>query len=116
MIRGQSGGRGLVIVQSEEEGCPAAGRGFDPNASAVAANNARGRRQTQPDAFKFLLAMQALKQAEELVGIFHVEADAVIANETNAILLPADLDHTSRLVAAVFEGVGQQVGEYLAHQ
>ena len=60
--------------------------------------------------------MQALKQAEELVGIFHVEAHAVVANEKHAIRLPANFDHTSRLVAAVFEGVGQQVGEYLAHQ
>src|SRR5438477_351725 len=116
MIRRQGGGRGLVIVQSEEEGRAAAGRGLGPDASAMAPHDPCCRRQTQTDAFKLLLAMQALKQAEELVGIFHVEADAVIANEKYAIRLPADLDHTSRLVAAVLEGVGQQVGEYLAHQ
>src|SRR5438874_8947792 len=106
MIRGQGGRRGLVIVQGEEEGRAAARRSLGPDASAVAAHNASYRCQTQTDAFKLLRAMQPLKQAKKLVGIFHVEADAVIANKKNSIGLPADFNHSSRLIAAVLEGVG----------
>src|SRR5438067_4172275 len=107
MVRGHSGGGcRLVVVQSEKEGCAAARRSLGPDASAVAAHNARCRCQTETDAFKLLRAMQPLKQAKKFVGIFHVEADTVIANKKNSIRLPADFNHSSWLIAAVLEGVG----------
>jgi hypothetical protein len=46
-----------------------------------------GRGQGDGRAFEILRAMQPLKHAEKLVGISHVAADAVVADEED--LLPA---------------------------
>ena len=46
-------------------------------------DNAPRQRQTDAGAFEILLAVEALKDLKELLVIAHVEADAVIANESD---------------------------------
>ena len=57
---------------------------FDPFGSyrpAMAVNDALDGRKADPGAFEFVNPMQPLKDAEQLVGILHVETDTVVPHE-----------------------------------
>src|ERR1700674_866074 len=73
-------------LHGEVERCPSIDRRLGPNAPAVALDDALHDRQADAGAFEILRAMQPLKHAEKLVGILHVEADAVVANEEHLLL------------------------------
>jgi hypothetical protein len=75
--------------------------------------------QADAGAFEFVVPVQALEHPEQLAGIAHVEADAVVPNEDVLRALgdaDADLDHRVRSRTRVLHGVVDQVGEYLQHQ
>jgi len=55
--------------------------GLCPNAPAMAMDDALHNRQSDARAFKFIRAMQPLKNSEQFVCILHVEARAVVADE-----------------------------------
>jgi hypothetical protein len=44
-------------------------------------------RQTDARPFKGLIGMKALKNAEQFVDVFHVEADPVVPNEQHNLIL-----------------------------
>src|ERR1700683_2055224 len=63
--------------------------------------------------------MEPLEHAEELVGVFHIEAGPVVANEKNGLAVSryvSDLHHGWVAAAAVFNGVPQQTGPHLLEQ
>src|SRR5256885_5775693 len=63
--------------------------------------------------------MEALKHAEELVGITHVETDAVVAHVVDAVrALPqcAHFDAGRIAAGAEFEGIRQQVDQHLLEE
>jgi hypothetical protein len=49
-----------------------------PHPASVFVKDALHRRQTDARAFKIFRTVQPLEHAEQFVGIFHVEADAII--------------------------------------
>ena len=75
----------------------AAGLGLGPDVAAVAAHDALHRRQADAGAGEVVGAVQALEDAEQPVGIAHVEAGAVVAHVED---LPAALRVRSRTATA----------------
>src|ERR1700720_2608398 len=51
---------------------------FSPDAPAVGMNDSSNSGQPQAGSFEVLLAVQALKDTKQLVGIFHIEANPVV--------------------------------------
>src|SRR5438876_7502566 len=60
---------------------------FGPDAPAVLMNDSLNSGQSHACSFEVLLAVQALKDAKQLVGIFHVEAHAVVPYEVHGLAL-----------------------------
>src|SRR6266576_4643343 len=82
-------------------------------------DNAVDGSETDPGAFEILGAMQPLENAEQLIRVLHIEANAVIAHEHGGIAIHfkvADLNHRTRPRPRVFDGIGKKVGENLFHQ
>src|SRR5207302_4166903 len=103
----------------EVEGSPLVNGGLGPDSTAVLADDAIDRGEADTGAFELLGAMQALKYAEQFVGIFHVEPDTIVANEDGRIAIvlnAADLDKGDRAWTSIFDGVGEQVGENDFHE
>src|SRR5579859_1460031 len=73
----------MIRRQREIKGSPCSDGSFRPDPSAMPLDNAPRQRQTDAGAFEILLAVEALKDLKELLVIAHVEADAVIANESD---------------------------------
>src|ERR1043165_7218596 len=76
--------------------------------------------QADAGSFKFVCFVKALEHTEELIGIFHVEADSVIADEKDMLAVviggTADFNLGASARSAVFESVGKQVEHHLAHE
>src|SRR6185437_1621144 len=75
--------------------------GVRPYSTAMPAENSVGTGQPDTYAFEFLLRMHTLEGTEELAGMGHIEAGAVVAHEVGCRRrrLYANLD-PSRLAAA----------------
>ena len=74
-----SGGR--ATWQGKKEGGPLAGLGLRPDLAAVAADHAAHGGQPHTGSRKLGHGMQPLKSIEELVGLGHVKARAVVLHE-----------------------------------
>src|SRR5205807_236876 len=92
------------------------GASFDfrlrPDLPSVFVNNALHRGQAYAGAFEIFAAMQALEHAEELIGMLHVEADAVIAHENRGPavdLLVTNLNYCRIARPRILGGVGEEV-------
>jgi hypothetical protein len=68
---------------------PPIDRRLGPHAPTVTLDDALDDGQTHAGALEILQAVQPLEHAEQLIGIFHVEAGAIVTDEEN--LLAADL-------------------------
>ena len=77
-----------ITLQLYDHGA-AVHRALRPYAAAVPVNDALDVRQPDAGAFKFLVAVQALKHAEEFVCITRVETGAVVANEDHGVSIGA---------------------------
>ena len=98
----------LLTLKGEEESCALSWPSFRPNASAMAVNDLLRGCQSHAISFKLFLGMEALKGAEELFGFLHIEAGAIVADETtfNSILNCAtELDDGILGVSGVFPGI-----------
>src|SRR5580658_128954 len=92
---------------------------FGPHPSAVPGNHPMHDGESDARAAKLVGAVQALENAEELVRIIHIESDPVVPDRVLILrsdFATADFDARAGLFAAVFDGVGDQVGPYLAEQ
>src|SRR6185312_16496556 len=96
----------------------AIGRGLRPYAAAVAADDPMRGRQSEAQAFELALRMQALKGTEELAGVAHVEANAVVAHEIDERVtgLHTELDEGWLAATRELPGVMQQRLERRGHQ
>src|SRR6185312_4295664 len=59
------------------------GRGIDPDPAAVASDDPLDRGEADAGAGKLLVAVEALERTEQAVGVLHVEAGAVVADEVD---------------------------------
>ncbi len=76
-------------------------------------------RQPHPRAFEIFRTVQALKHAEEFVGILHVEADPVIAHEyhrNSVLIFLSDFNYRQAARAGELDRIRQQVLKHLLHQ
>ena len=74
--------------------------------------DAAHRRKADAGAFEFILRVQALKRAEELRGMSHVETRAVVAHAVDGLPvdpLRAELDTRKRNSASEFPRVAEQI-------
>src|SRR4051794_21310150 len=66
-------------------------RAFGADRSAVTLNDTLNRREANSGALELLGEMQALKHAEQLVLVLHIEAGAIIPDEyLDVAVVPAD--------------------------
>src|SRR5216117_2490007 len=99
--------------REEEDGAPADLR-FGPDAPAVPVHDALHGREPDAGSGIFGCGMQPLERAEELVGIRHVEARSVVADEKGpapAILQGADFDAWPGRLRGELPGVPDEVIE-----
>src|ERR1700761_1969449 len=68
----------MMLGQAEEKCRAFIKLCFCPKFAAMPFNNPFYQGQANTGTFKFILAVQALKNAEKLVGIFHIKANAVV--------------------------------------
>src|SRR5713226_6390597 len=71
--------------QAEVKGSTLIDLRFGPDAPAVLMNDSLNSGQSHACSLEVLLAVQALKDAEQLVGIFHIEAHAVVTYEVHGL-------------------------------
>ena len=67
-----------------------AGLGFCPNAASVAVDHALHGSQSDAASREFGVAVQALKWAEQVTRICHIEAYAVVANREDSLAFALD--------------------------
>src|ERR1700756_4025608 len=81
----------------------------------MAMHDALNRRQTDTRAFEGLLRVKPLEDAEQLVRIFHVEADAIVSNEQHYLMVfvfhASDLDLCLGTCARELWGFGDEVNQ-----
>src|SRR5690606_7558033 len=91
----------------------------EPDAPAVAIDDALHRGEANARAGEFVHAMQALEGAEQLVGVLHIEAGAIVAHEVHlprAVFHDAYDDAWILLFRRELPRVAEQVFEYDAHE
>ena len=93
-----------------------------PQPAAVQADDLLHRGQADAAALELVRLVQALEGQEQLAGIAHVEAGAVVAHEDHALaflLAPADLDPRRPILMRAggeFPGVADQVFQHHTQQ
>src|SRR2546426_131573 len=94
--------------QGKEEGGAAARLAVGPDRAAVPRDHAVHVGQADAGALEFCRRMQALKYAEQLAGVIHVETHTVVAYEISVRAIvqgAAELDPRVRFLAAELGGV-----------
>src|SRR6266404_4333769 len=107
----------LPFRKGEKEGRADINLALGPDASTVALNDPPHVSEADAGAFELSCRMQALEHAEEFVGILHVEAYAIVADEERGFVVRlggADLDSGPLALAGVFQGIGKQIDDGLA--
>src|SRR6266513_2331871 len=87
---------------------------FGPDPAAMPVDDAAHGGEPNPGAFEFRRRMEPLKHAEQLVGVAHVEAGAIVLDHEHAtavFLLRRELHARLRLLAGVFPAVAQEIVE-----
>src|SRR5947208_9434557 len=92
---------------------------FHPDPSTVLLNNSFHRGQANARALEIFGAVKALEDAEQLIGILHAEADAIVANENGRIPVffhLADFDDGAETGTGEFKRVSHQILKNLLDQ
>jgi hypothetical protein len=72
------------LSRGEAESGPFVHFGLSPNCSSMLLEDAIDSGQAYACSFEFAFVMEALENAKQLLGIFHVEAGPVVAHEMTA--------------------------------
>src|SRR6478736_1805492 len=102
------------VRQRQEEGCALIRCGRGPNTAAVFVNDSLNICQTDSGALELGRLMEALKHAEQLAGVRHIKAGAVIADENHPLPVDSglpDLNHGLGAEASELDGVRKQIYE-----
>src|SRR5712692_9677567 len=87
--------------------------GFCPYPAAVPVNDALHRCQPDARAFKFVVAVKALKWPEQVRRVFHVEARAVVAHKVHLLIIrspeSSKLDQGRGMVGRKLPGIADQI-------
>ena len=99
----------LMNGQADEEGGALAGFAFGGDGAAVAVGDAAADGQADAGAFVFGAAMEALEHGEDFVGVFLVEANAVVLDGEFDLLSTSVEATATRVAGNVGAGVGANV-------
>src|SRR4029077_15732391 len=102
---------GESSLDNEEERRPFPDRPLGPDSPTVPVDDPLRGRQPYALSAELALAVQALERAEQLVGVDHVEPDAVVAHEDAGLVadgLAADPDLRHRFVTCELPRVADQ--------
>jgi hypothetical protein len=86
--------------------------GLGPDSAAMSMNDPRDGGQSNADAFEFVVPMQPLKRAEQVLCVGHIESGTVVSDKVNRfviILLRSEGDLRYLFVARVFPGIVQKI-------
>jgi hypothetical protein len=78
----------------------------------MSVNNALDGCQSDPGSWELAYIVKTLESPEELIGVFHVESDAIILHKVDLLSIPAaasDLDAGFRLSGGKLPRVADQV-------
>jgi hypothetical protein len=78
---------GLSVGEGERKRRATAQGSVRPYPSAMPVHDALHDRQAHPGPFIVLGAMQALKDTEQFVGVFHVESRAIVLDEVHHLAI-----------------------------
>src|SRR5205823_427473 len=111
---GESAMRRFAGSESEKERRAFVRLRIRPNAPAMTMNDPLYDCKADAGALVFLGPVQPLENAEQLVSVPHVEADAVVLDEIRGLAISrpvktANFDRRGWPSAGVFQGVGKQV-------
>ncbi len=93
--------------------------GFGPDAPAMTLDDSLNDGEADPSAFKFLLVVQSLKDAEKSIRISHFKPRSVVPNKVNSfpfLLTAAYFDKSAGLVAREFVSIREQIDKNLFEQ
>src|SRR5690606_33797518 len=105
--------------QREVERRALAGLRVRPKPTAMPCHDSVNQREPDSGAGKLVAVMQALKHAEQLVGVTRIVADAVVADEVDVLALfvdRANLDDGMILARRELDRVRQEVHPHLLEQ
>jgi hypothetical protein len=112
--------RGSPSSEGEVGGRALSGLSLGPDATAMTVDDAADHGEPCPGAVELVVAVKPLEHQEQLLGVRHVEAHAVVADEVGGRpvfeLLATHLDPRERLRSRELERVVEQVDESLAQQ
>ena len=101
----------LGPLQREIESGSVIGLRLGPDRASMFLNDPMHGGQTHSGSFKFRVGVEALEYAEQSLGVFHVEASAVIAHENDCrftrLLDAVDFDHGAGLATGVLQSIVQ---------
>src|SRR6266542_465418 len=103
---------GGLTLETEQERRPHVGLGFRPHPPAVPIDDSLDDGKADPGPFVVLRSVHPLEHPEQLVGVAHVEPDAVVLDEVHAMALQLprpDLDHRGGTGSGELQRVGQEV-------
>jgi len=87
---------------------------FGPDFASVLANDSLNGSQADAGALEIFLAMKALEDSKELIGILGVEPHAIVADKDRggaSGFAFADLDYGGLAAAGKFERIAKQIVE-----
>lgn len=76
----------LRFRKGKVERCAAANDAFSPTPATMTANNPIHVGQPNTGAFEFFPGVKALKNAKQLISLFHVETGSVVADKDHVFI------------------------------
>ena len=108
-----------LVGQAEMEAGAPSHLSFSPNAASVPKDDPLHYGKSDTGSFKFRLAVNPLKYAEQFVCILHVESGSVIPDRIDGFIIPVcriHFDNCPPPAGGKFDRVGQQVSPHLLQQ
>src|SRR5256714_6544645 len=105
----------LEVGECEVEGRPLAHGPFGPDPSAVTVDDTLDGGEADARALELVPAVETLERAEQLSGVCHVEARAVVADEVDGLAplaLPTESDLRRVALRGELPSVAQKVREH----
>src|SRR5215469_15510650 len=87
---------------------------LDPNFPAMALDHDLAQRQADAAAFILSISVKAVEHAENFLGVFHIDPDAVIGDAENPLVFvlhrgDANLRHAN--ARTIFDRIAYEIGE-----
>ena len=108
-----------LVAQRKEERCALVCYGFCPDSAAVMVDQSLREGESDTTAFVPTCTAQAVKRGKQFVRVLHVETNAVVLDVDRVLAVVRQrphLYHCGRSRAREFEGVAQQIQQYLMQQ